>query len=102
MIGFYAILFLEDKMLAQTLFEKELEAFGLIKPGHFVSWFRQTLGQSSSEITCISCGASGNVSLFGHPLGLIFLSECEEIRSSPDLSALAQGNTLIPTKGILV
>lgn len=77
-------------MLNRDLFKKELEAFDRIRPGHFVSWFRQKLGRSSSEITCVSCGASGNVSLFGGPLGLIFVSDCEEIRNSPELSVLVQ------------
>ena len=66
-----------------TLFERELNAFDHIKPGHFVSWFRPLPNQSSSEITCASYGASGNVSIFGGPLGLIFVAGCEEVRTQP-------------------
>ena len=77
-------------MLHITLFEKELDAFKKIKHGHFVSWFKKIPDQSCSEITCVSCGAKGNVSVFGHSLGLIFVSDCEEIRNNPELLALTQ------------
>lgn len=76
--------------MPSTLFQKEREAFGRIRPGHFVSWFKPT-GDCSSEITCASCGASGNVStLGGGALGLIFLAECQEVRTSPELLALTR------------
>ncbi len=84
-------------MFNQNLHEKELVAFPYIKPGHFVGWFVQLPNNSSSsEITCISCGAKGNVSILGRPLGLIFLSGCEEIRNNPELLVLSRGNALVP------
>jgi hypothetical protein len=74
--------------MPSTLFQKELEAFPHIRPGHFVSWFARLSGGCSSEITCVSCGAVGNVSTLGGSLGLIFVAECEEVRSNPELLAL--------------
>lgn len=75
-------------MLNMDLFEKELQGFDLVKPGHFIDWFKQLPDQFSSKITCVACGAKGNVSVFGKPLGLIFVAGCEEIRNNPELSAL--------------